>query len=61
MNAMDRLIGIEACIRDAAKQAKCPRPDDIPFALGWLGEMARIAVEYLGTTEPKEKGNEVQK
>jgi hypothetical protein len=51
MTPMDRLIGIEASIVDAAKKAGCPRPHDIPFAIGWLGELARIAAQYVGLKE----------
>lgn len=58
MTPMDRLIGMEACIRDAAVKASCPRPNDIPFAIGWLGEMARIAVEYVGVQRAKEATDE---
>ena len=45
---VERIIGMEAAISDAALKAGCPRPYDIPFAIGWMGEMSRIAVEYLG-------------
>jgi hypothetical protein len=51
MSPMDRLIGIEASIAAAARAAGCPRPYDIPFAIGWLGEMAWIAVQYVGLKE----------
>lgn len=46
-DARNERMRLEVAIMSAALDAKCPKPDDLHFAIGWLAQKAKVAVEYL--------------
>jgi hypothetical protein len=43
-DAVNERTRLANAIMGAALDAKCPRPDDLHFALGWLAQKAKVAV-----------------